>query len=679
MAEALQRMATKATSEQAERASGLRELLAAHNRQYYELDEPVIPDAEYDRLFQELVALEHDFPELAVIDSPTRRVGGAVASGFAEVVHGVPMLSLDNAFSDQDVIDFDRRLRERLETETVSYSAEPKLDGVAISLVYEDGLLVRAATRGDGAVGEDVTHNVRTISSVPLKLHGERLPERIEVRGEVYMPREGFLALNRRAQQTGDKLFANPRNAAAGSLRQLDPQVAARRPLAMFAYGIGLMTGGDLVGRHSETLRRLGEWGLPICSEVAVLSGADACLHYYRELSARRHALPFDIDGVVYKVDDYAAQQKLGFVARAPRWAIAHKFPAEEQLSCVEAIDFQVGRTGALTPVARLTPVFVGGATVSNATLHNFADLHRKDVRVGDTVVVRRAGDVIPEVASVVLDRRPAGTSEVEIPVACPVCGSEVVQTEGQVIVRCSGGLVCPAQRKQALRHFASRRAMDISGLGDQLIEQLVDSGLVETAADLYRLDSAKLSALERMGERSAEKLIAAIDRSRKTTLVRFLYALGIPEVGDATSRLLASYFGSLEKLAAASVEELQVVPDIGPVMAAGIAAFFRQRDNLTIIAQLRESGVSWADLPAPEHSKQPLCGQSFVLTGTLAGMSRDEAKAKIESLGGKVSSSVSSRTTWLVCGENPGSKLARATSLGVQLLDEQALLALLQ
>lgn len=672
-------MVTKATSRQVARASELRQLLATHNRHYYELDEPVIPDAEYDQLFQELVALEQEFPELVIFDSPTQRVGGAVASGFAEVEHGVPMLSLDNAFSDQDVIDFDRRVRERLGTEAVSYSAEPKLDGVAISLVYERGVLVSAATRGDGAVGEDVTHNVRTIASVPLKLRGEQLPQRIEIRGEVYMPRVGFLALNRRAQQSGDKGFVNPRNAAAGSLRQLDPKVAARRPLDVFVYGVGLLVGGELPKRHSETLSRLGEWGLPICSEAAVLSDADACLQYYRALSARRHTLPFDIDGVVYKVDDYASQQKLGFVARAPRWAIAHKFPAEEQLSRVESVDFQVGRTGALTPVARLTPVFVGGATVSNATLHNFADLRRKDVRVGDTVVVRRAGDVIPEIASVVLERRPEGTSEIEVPVACPVCGSEVVQTEGQVIVRCSGGLVCPAQRKQALRHFASRRAMDISGLGDQLIEQLVDSGVVQTAADLYGLGSEHLSALERMGERSAEKLIAAIDHSRKTTLPRFLYALGIPEVGDATSRLLAGCFGSLEKLAAASEDELQAVPDIGPVTAAGIAAFFRQQDNRAIIAQLVDAGVSWDDPPAPGRSQQPLRGQSFVLTGTLAGMSRDEAKVKIELLGGKVSSSVSSRTTWLVCGENPGSKLARATSLGVQVLDEQGLLALLR
>lgn len=671
-------MTTKATSGQVKRASELRQLLAAHNRQYYELDEPVITDAEYDSLFQELVALERDFPDLATNDSPTLRVGGAVGSGFAEVVHGAPMLSLDNAFSDQDVIDFDRRVRERLGREALVYSAEPKLDGVAISLTYEHGLLLRAATRGDGAVGEDVTHNVRTINSVPLELHGEGIPERMEVRGEVYMPREGFLALNRRAALSGDKLFANPRNAAAGSLRQLDPLLAARRPLEMFAYGVGLVTGGELPERHSETLHRLAGWGLPICSEVAVLSSAEACLQYYRDLSARRHALPFDIDGVVYKVDDYAGQQVLGFVARAPRWAIAHKFPAEERLSLVEAIDFQVGRTGALTPVARLSPVFVGGATVSNATLHNFSDLHRKGVRVGDTVVVRRAGDVIPEIVSVVLERRPAGTTEVAVPVACPVCGSEVVQVDGQVTVRCSGGLVCPAQRKQALCHFASRRAMDISGLGDQLIEQLVDSGLVRTADDLYRLDSARLSALERMGERSAEKLVAAIARSRKTTLARFLYALGIPEVGDATSRLLASYFGSLEKLVAASEDQLQAVPDIGPVMAAGIAAFFRQRDNRTIIEKLREAGVSWDDLPVQDHCNQSLRGQSFVLTGTLAGMSRDEAKAKIESLGGKVSSSVSSRTTYLVCGENPGSKLARAISLGVPVLDEQALLALL-
>ena len=672
-------MAMNATPENVERVIELRRLLAENNRRYYELDEPVIPDAEYDRLFQELVALERQFPELAAVDSPTVRVGGAVAGGFAEVVHGLPMLSLDNAFTDQDVIDFDRRVRERLDSDTIIYSAEPKLDGVAISLVYERGRLARAATRGDGAVGEDVTHNVRTIGSIPLRLNGNDVPERIEVRGEVYMPREGFLALNRRAQRAGEKPFANPRNAAAGSLRQLDPNVAARRPLDMFAYGIGLAVGGELPHRHSETLQRLRDWGLRVCSESAVISGVEDCLEYYRGLAMRRDALPFGIDGVVYKVDEYADQQKLGFVARAPRWAIAHKFPAEEQLSTVEAIDFQVGRTGALTPVARLTPVLVGGVTVSNATLHNPADLHRKDVRVGDTVVVRRAGDVIPEIVSVVLERRPPGTCEVRVPVACPVCESEVIQAEGQVTVRCSGGLICPAQRKQALRHFASRRAMDIGGLGDQLIEQLVDNGLVKSAADLYGLDSIQLAAIERMGERSASKLIAAIDRSRNTTLARFLYALGIPEVGDATSRLLARHFCSLEELASASDEELQAVPDIGPVIAAGIAAFFRQRDNQAVIAQLRESGVIWDDIPEPGHDKQSLHGQSFVLTGTLAEMRRDEAKARIEALGGTVGDSVSSRTTYLVCGDNPGSKLARATSLGVQILDEQALLAMLR
>lgn len=672
-------MAMKATLENVERVNLLRQVLAENNRRYYELDEPVIPDAEYDRLFHELVALERQFPELVAIDSPTRRVGGAVAGGFAEVVHGMPMLSLDNAFTDQDVIDFDRRVCERLSSDSVVYSAEPKLDGVAISLVYEHGLLVRAATRGDGAVGEDVTHNVRTIASIPLRLHGNTVPDQIEIRGEVYMPREGFLAINRRAQRAGEKLFANPRNAAAGSLRQLDPNVAARRPLEMFAYGVGRVIGEELSHRHSETLQRLGQWGLRVCAESAVVSGPDGCLGYYRALAMRRNSLPFDIDGVVYKVDEYAGQQKLGFVARAPRWAIAHKFPAEEQLSSIEAIDFQVGRTGALTPVARLTPVLVGGVTVSNATLHNFADLHRKDVRVGDTVVVRRAGDVIPEIVSVVVERRPSGTCEVAVPVACPVCGSEVIQAEGQVIVRCSGGLICPAQRKQALRHFASRRAMDISGLGDQIIEHLVDSGLVKSAADLYRLDSTHLAGMERMGERSASKLIAAINHSRKTTLARFLYALGIPEVGDATSRLLASHFGSLEKLAAADDEELQAVPDIGPVIAAGIAAFFRQQDNQLVIAQLRELGVVWVGIHESEYSQQSLRGQSFVLTGTLAEMSRDEAKAKIEALGGRVSGSVSSRTTYLVCGDNPGSKLARATSLGIQILDEQALLALLR
>lgn len=672
-------MAGKPKPEQVGRASELRELLARHDRHYYELDEPLIPDTEYDRLFQELLALEREFPELVASDSPTRRVGGAVSGGFAEVVHGIPMLSLDNAFSDQDVLDFDRRIRERLGTDVVAYCAEPKLDGVAISLIYENGRLLVAATRGDGAVGEDVTHNVRTIASVPLELRGSRLPERMEVRGEVYMPRQGFLELNRRAQKTGEKAFVNPRNAAAGSLRQLDPAIAARRPLEMYAYGVGQVSGGELPDRHSATLQRLREWGLRTSPEASLVRGAEGCLDYYRALGARRDALPFDIDGVVYKVDEYSRQQQLGFVARAPRWAIAHKFPAEEQLSQVEAIDIQVGRTGALTPVARLTPVFVGGVTVSNATLHNFAELKRKDVRVGDTVTVRRAGDVIPEVVSVVLARRPPGAAGMRVPAACPVCGSEVVQAEGQVIVRCSGGLVCPAQRKQALRHFASRRAMDISGLGDQLVEQLVDSGLVKTAADLYRLDQARLSALERMGDRSAARLIQSIDASRKTTLARFLYALGIPEVGDTTSRLLARQFGSLDRLAAATEEELQAVPDIGPVMAAGIAAFFRQRDNQQVIADLRAAGVGWDESAETTQGSQPLRGQSFVLTGTLAGMSRDEAKARIESLGGKVTGSVSSRTSYVVCGEDPGSKLARATALGVQVMDEQAFLALLE
>jgi DNA ligase (NAD+) len=672
-------MAGKPGPRQLERVSELRKLLAEHNRRYYELDEPVIPDAEYDRLFQELAALERDFPQLADIDSPTRRIGGAVSSGFAEVVHGLPMLSLDNAFSEQDVLDFDRRVRERLGTDTVVYSAEPKLDGVAISLVYEEGLLVCAATRGDGAVGEDVTHNVRTIASVPLRLHGKGIPARIEVRGEVYMPRRGFVEINRRAQKSGDKLFVNPRNAAAGSLRQLDPAVAARRPLDMFAYGVGLANGGEIPDRHSATLRRLSEWGLPICAENSLVSGVAGCLDYYNGLAMRRNSLPFDIDGVVYKVDGYLAQQALGFVSRAPRWAIAHKFPAEEQLSQVEAIDFQVGRTGALTPVARLSPVFVGGVTVSNATLHNFADLKRKDVRIGDTVTVRRAGDVIPEIVSVVVERRPPGASEVQVPAACPVCGSEVVQGEGQAIVRCSGGLVCPAQRKQALRHFASRRAMDISGLGDQLVEQLVDSGMVRTAVDLYALDHIQLSALERMGERSAARLMDAINRSRKTTLARFLYALGIPEVGDATSRLLAQHFGSLDRLAAASEDDLKAVPDIGPVMAAGITAFFRQRENQQVIAGLRAAGVNWDDLPGTGQDRQPLRGQIFVITGTLAGMSRDQAKERIEALGGKVSGSISARTNYLVCGESPGSKLARANALGVAVLDEEGFVALLQ
>lgn len=656
------------------RAAQLREELADHNYRYHVLDEPTVPDAVYDRLYQELLQLESEHPELVVPDSPTQRVGAAPMGGFAELRHGLPMLSLDNAFSAEDIQDFNRRLQERLKSETeLQYSAEPKLDGAAISLQYENGELIRAATRGDGTVGEDVTHNVRTIRSVPLRLRGSGVPARLEVRGEIFMPREGFKQLNEAARESGDKLFANPRNAAAGSLRQLDPRLTASRPLALFAYGVGTVAGGSpLPPRHSEVLARLRDWGLPVAPEAEVVTGVVGCLAYYAKMLEGRVGLPYDTDGVVYKVDDLELQARLGTVARAPRWAVAHKFPAEEQVTTVEAVEFQVGRTGVLTPVARLKPVFVGGARVSNATLHNLDELHRKDVRAGDTVIVRRAGDVIPEVVAVVLEHRPGRTSPVKPPERCPVCGSPVVRVEGESALRCTGGLVCPAQRKESLRHFASRRALNIDGLGSQLIEQLVDEGLVSKPGDIFRLTAPQLSDLERMGERSASKLLAAIEKSKATTLERLLYALGIPEVGEATSKALARHFVHLDTLMAATEDELTEVEDVGPVMAAHISSFFRQSHNRDVIRDLRKLGVQWEEVAQPADTKTlPLTGKSFVLTGTLAGMTREEATAKIEALGGKVTSSVTAKTSYLVVGENPGSKLAKAEKLGVEVVDE--------
>ena len=665
----------------AQRAEALRAQLAEHNYRYHVLDQPTIPDAVYDRLYRELQDLEARYPKLVVPDSPTQRVGAAPVSGFGEVRHGAPMLSLDNAFSLDDVTDFDRRVRERLGTsDELEYSVEPKLDGAAINLWFENGELVRAATRGDGTVGEDVTHNVRTIRSVPLKLRGKTMPQRLEIRGEIFMPRKGFRALNEAARKANEKLFANPRNAAAGSLRQLDPRITATRPLTLFAYGVGTVSGGSLPGRHSETLLRLREWGLPVAPDVAVAVGAAGCVAYYEKLLSRRDNLPYDIDGVVYKVDDYSLQGRLGTVARAPRWAIAHKFPAEEQLTRVAAIEFQVGRTGALTPVARLEPVFVGGATVSNATLHNLDELHRKDLRVGDTVIVRRAGDVIPEVVSVVVERRPRKTIPVEPPSRCPACGSDVVRPEGEATLRCTGGLVCPAQRKEALRHFAARRALNIDGLGAQLIEQLVEKELVQTPADLFRVDATTLLELDRMGERSAAKLVTAIESSKATTLERFLYALGIPEVGEATSKALARHFLQLDALMGAGEDDLMAVEDVGPIMAAHIAAFFRQSHNRAVIADMRKLGVHWAEAERPAPSGDlPLKGKTFVLTGTLPNMTREEATAKIEALGGKVTGSVTSKTSFVVAGENPGSKMARGEKLGVPILDELGLISLLR
>jgi len=660
------------------RIETLRRAIEQHNYRYYVLDDPSIPDAEYDRLLRELRELEAAHPELISPDSPTQRVGATPLAAFAEVVHSVPMLSLDNAFSDAELEAFDRRLREHLEVDQIEYSAEPKLDGLAVSLRYENGVLARAATRGDGHRGEDITHNIRTINSIPLRLHGDEMPAVLDVRGEVFMPKAGFEQLNTRARAQGEKTFANPRNAAAGSLRQLDPTVTARRPLDMFCYGLGAVQGWSPPARYSEVLVQLRAWGLLTCPEWRQVSGAQGCLDYYHSLLARRDSLPYEIDGVVYKVDRFDQQRDLGFVSRAPRWAIAHKFPALEELTRVQTIEVQVGRTGALTPVARLDPVFVAGVTVTNATLHNMDEIRRKDVRVGDTVIVRRAGDVIPEVVRVVLERRPDNTALFEMPQRCPVCDSEVIQEEGQAVYRCIGGLYCRAQRQQALRHFASRRAMDIEGLGDKLVEQLVEQSLVHSPADLYRLDAKTLSGLERMGQKSADNLIDALARSKTTTLGRFLYALGIREVGESTAQILADYFGALENLLAADQASLQEIPDIGPVVAAHIEAFFQEPHNRDVIAQLRELGVHWPDQQALSATEKKLDGQTFVLTGTLETMSRDEAKAQLQALGAKVSGSVSKKTRYVVAGANPGSKLEKAHELGIAVLDEPGLLRLL-
>jgi DNA ligase (NAD+) len=661
----------------ARRAAALREQINYHNYRYYVLDNPEIPDADFDKQFRELKQLEREHPALITVDSPTQRVGAAPLAEFGEVKHVVPMLSLDNAFSEEEVRAFDRRVREGLKLETVNYAAEPKLDGLAISLLYEDGVLVRGATRGDGYTGEDVTQNVRTIPSVPLRLIGKGYPQRLEVRGEVFMPKRGFRDLNKRQEAQGEKIFANPRNAAAGSIRQLDPRITATRPLELCCYGVGEVEEGSMPNRHSAILEQLQAWGLRVSQERGLVQGVEGCLGYYAEMAAKRGALAYEIDGVVYKVDNLAEQKQLGFVARAPRWAVAHKFPAEEVMTKVLDIDVQVGRTGALTPVARLEPVVVGGVTVSNATLHNEDEVHRKDVRVGDTVIIRRAGDVIPEVVSVVPERRPAETRIFHLPKHCPVCGSEVVRAEGEAAARCSAGLYCPAQRRQAIRHFASRRALDIEGLGDKLVEHMVEQGLVENVADLYRLTPGQVAELERMGEKSAENLLNALRRSKTTTLARFLYALGIREVGEATAQALARHFGDLDAIAAASEETLMEVPDIGPVVAQQIAAFFRERHNREVIEKLRAAGVHWPVM-ARRSAASPLSGKTFVLTGTLDALTRDEAKDRLQSLGAKVAGSVSAKTDYVVAGVEPGSKLDKARALNVPILNERQFLELI-
>jgi len=654
-----------------ERIRELRRQIRHHDHRYYVLDDPEVSDARYDALLRELRELETAHPELVVPESPTQRVAGAPAEGFGEVVHAVPMLSIDNAFSEDDLRDFDRRVRERLDQESVEYCAEPKIDGLAVSLRYDHGRLALAATRGDGSRGEDVTANVRTIRSVPLVLEGDA-PPLLEVRGEVYMTRRAFEALNRGASERGEKTFANPRNAAAGSLRQLDPAVTAGRRLDACCYGLGASEGWPLPRRQSELLAALRDLGLPTCAENELVRGSDGCLDYYGRMQQRRASLGYDIDGVVYKVDRLDWQRDLGFVARAPRWAVAHKFPAQEETTVVRDVEFQVGRTGALTPVARLEPVFVGGVTVSNVTLHNIDELARKDVRIGDTVVVRRAGDVIPEVVRVITDLRPASAREVRLPERCPVCGSHVTRAEGEAVARCSGGLVCSAQRREALRHFASRRAMDIEGLGERLVEQLVDTGRVETPADLYTLTAEELAGLERMGGKSAANLVAALERSRRTTLPRFLFALGIRDVGEATALALATHFGSLEALQSATLEEIEEVRDVGPVVAAHVRDFFAEERNRAVIDALRGHGVQWHEQAQRRASPGgPLAGETVVITGTLSTMTRDEARDAARAAGATVTDSVSRKTTLVVVGAEAGSKLRKAQELGIAIVDE--------
>jgi DNA ligase (NAD+) len=661
-------------------AQTLRTELERHNYQYYVLDQPLVSDAEFDKLIRQLLQLERDYPELADPGSPTQRVGGSPLPAFRQVTHRTPMLSLSNAFSEEEVTAFDRRVREGLDQENVEYLAEPKFDGLAISLSYEQGRLIRGATRGDGYTGEDVTPNLRTVKSIPLRLRGKALPDLLEVRGEALMYRRDFDSLNERQRAAGEKEFVNPRNAAAGSLRQLDSRITAVRPLRFFAYGVGAIEGATLPSSHSALLDWLQTLGLPVCPERRVIHAVHGLMRFYHQMGERRAGLPYEIDGVVYKVNSLAAQAQLGYVSRAPRFAIAHKYPAEEATTEVLAIEVQVGRTGALTPVARLAPVFVGGVTVTNATLHNEDELRRKDVHIGDTVVVRRAGDVIPEVVAVVRDKRPRGAAEFKMPVACPVCGSAVVRLPDEAVARCSGGLICAAQRKQALLHFASRRAMDIEGLGEKLVDQLVDHDIVKTAADLYRLGLAALATLERMADKSAQNVLQAIERSKNTTLARFIFALGIRNVGEATAKELARHFGSLERLMQADEEALRQVPDIGPVVALSIAQFFSEAHNREVIEQMRACGVHWQEgEPRAAASAARLAGKTFVLTGTLPSMSRDEAKELIEAQGGKVAGSVSKKTDYVVAGTEAGSKLAKAEALGITVLDEARLRQLLK
>jgi len=648
-----------------------------HNYRYYVLDDPSVTDADYDKLFQQLKKLEEKHPELISPDSPTQRVGAPPLKIFSNVTHSIPMLSLDNAFTEEDILAFDQRIHERLHIEApIEYSCEPKLDGLAISLRYENGSLVQAATRGDGSVGEDVTDNIKTIRTVPLTLQGRNLPAVLEVRGEVFISKKSFNLLNEQAEARQEKTFANPRNAAAGSVRQLDSRITASRPLAIYCYGIGLVEGMKLPAKHSEVLACLSNWGLRVSPLIAVAQDAAGCLAYYQQMAKKRDALPYEIDGVVYKVNSLAEQERLGFVSRAPRWAIAHKFPAEEAHTIIEEVEFQVGRTGALTPVARLKPVHVHGVTISNATLHNMDEVRRKDIHIGDHVIVRRAGDVIPEVVSVITAKRSSQVRKIKLPKHCPVCHSAIEQIEGEAVARCTGKLFCSAQRKEAIRHFASRRAMNIEGLGDKLVEQLVDAGLVSSLADIYSLTLEQTANLERMGEKSAQNLFEEINKSKKTTFARFLYSLGIREVGEATAKQLALHFKTLQALQTASIESLQAVEDVGPVVAMHILHFFQEAHNREMIRKLLQAGIHWPKIEAGHQL--PLQGKTFVLTGTLSAMTRDEAKEHLEKLGAKVAGSVSSKTSYVVAGVEAGSKLDKANKLGVAVLDEPALMKIL-
>ncbi|RUO73343.1 NAD-dependent DNA ligase LigA [Idiomarina ramblicola] len=663
-----------------QRMQELEELLNRYNKEYYENDEPTVPDAEYDRLFRELRTLETEYPDLKNAQSPTMKVGGKPLGQFKNVQHEVPMLSLDNAFSVDEFEAFSKRVEQRLDTnQTVTFCCEPKLDGAAVSLLYENGLLVRGATRGDGQSGEDITENVKTIRNVPLKLSGN-VPERLEVRGEVVMPLGAFERFNENARQREEKVFANPRNAAAGSLRQLDSRITAKRPLHFYAYSLGLISETtELPDSHYQRLQQLKDWGLPVNIEIKTVDSIKGCDDYYEAILDRRDALNYDIDGVVFKVDSIRLQQDLGFVARAPRWAIARKFPAQEQLTTITGVDFQVGRTGAITPVARLEPVNVGGVTVSNATLHNADEIARLGVRIGDCVSIRRAGDVIPQVVSVIKDKRPENTEFIEFPQHCPICQSEIERVEGEAVARCTGGLYCAAQRKEAIKHFASRKAMDIDGLGDKIVEQLVERDWIKSPADLYRLSKAELATLPRMGAKSAENLRNAIKATQETTLARFIYALGIREVGEATANALANHFKNLDALIAAQSEQLQEVPDVGAVVAKHIVAFFHESHNQQVVTELREF-ISWPEgEEASSIQSDRLAGNTYVITGTLSTMTRDDAKSALETLGAKVASSVSKKTTALVAGENAGSKLTKAQSLGLEILDEEALHQLLK